>query len=320
MKVTNKKGQPSLVNFKSEPNTDEAHPTEKSIKIRLIDMGGHQEYYCCSSLFFSTSGLFLICFKSILLASIKDTDDDYYGNVGTFVDLVSQTSSKSGMKLKIALVATQSESLEEESSDLFASCERLLEVTRNHLASLSSDLFFLNEVMMTSSKNATKDALEDLHSKVAAMCCDPQLKVTSEELRPMSWHKFLATVSQSAHMTLENAQDFWAKEKEEVGETTNITSDEVETLQKFQIFVKAMIEEAKSRKAKPAKPKPVLVPPKAKNVKGPAEEKSSLPSSMLEKAPSLTKGIASENGQDEKNNFFLYLFIPSSAFGAFIRV
>ena len=80
-----------------------------------------------------------------------------------------------------------------------ASCERLLEVTRNHLASLSSDLFFLNEVLMTSSKNATKDALEDLHSKVAAMCCDSQLKVTSDELRPMSWHKFLATVSQSAH-------------------------------------------------------------------------------------------------------------------------
>ena len=76
------------------------------------------------------------------------------------MDLVSQTSSKSGMKLKIALVATQRESLNEESFDLPASCEKLLEVTRNHLASLSSDLFFLNEVMMTSSKNATKDALE----------------------------------------------------------------------------------------------------------------------------------------------------------------
>ena len=46
--------------------------------------------------------------------------------------------------------------------------------------------------------------------------------------------------------------------------------------------------------------RPLNHAPKAKNVKGPAEEKSSLPSSKVEKAPSLTKGIAAENGQDEK--------------------
>ena len=149
------------------------------------------------------------------------------------------------MKLKIALVATQCES-PEASGDLSSSCERLLEVTRNHLASLSADLFFVNEVMMTSSKSPTRDFLEDLHNKVAAVCCDPQLKVTADELRPMSWHKFLATVSRSAHMSLENARDFWAKEKQEVGETENIKPNEVETLKSLQNFTRAMIEEKNS--------------------------------------------------------------------------
>ena len=91
------------------------------------------------------------------------------------------------------------------------------------MASLSSDLFFVNEVITTSSMNPTRETLEDLHSKVAAVCCDPQLKVTLDELRPMSWHKFLATASEyAAHMSLEKAKEFWTKEKMEAGETTNI--------------------------------------------------------------------------------------------------
>ena len=96
---------------------------------------------------------------------------------------------------------------------------------------------------MTSSMNPTRETLEDLHSKVAAVCCDPQLKVTLDELRPMSWHKFLATASEyAAHMSLEKAKEFWTKEKMEAGETTNISSKEVETLEKFRNVVHAMIE------------------------------------------------------------------------------
>ena len=63
--------------------------SKKDINIRLVGMGG----------------LFLICFDSLLLQKIQDHGNDYYGSVGTFVDLVSQTPSMSGMKLKIALVA-----------------------------------------------------------------------------------------------------------------------------------------------------------------------------------------------------------------------
>ena len=97
VRLTNTEAGPTLVDFVHEADTEETLGSMKSIKIRLVDLGGHQEYYACSSLFFSTSGLFLICFHSELLLHIKDSVDDYYGSVGTFVDLVSQTSAKSGL-------------------------------------------------------------------------------------------------------------------------------------------------------------------------------------------------------------------------------
>ena len=81
------------------------------------------------------------------------------------MDLVSQTSFKSGMKLKIALVAMQCDSPEESSE----SHAKLLEITRNHLKVLSSKVFLVNEEFTTSAKKVTKDILETLHKKVALL-------------------------------------------------------------------------------------------------------------------------------------------------------
>ena len=59
---------------------------------------------------------------------VDNLGDEYYGQIGTFVDLVSQTSAKSGMKLKIALVATKDDKSDESSK----SQAKLLEITKNH--------------------------------------------------------------------------------------------------------------------------------------------------------------------------------------------
>ena len=153
---------------------------------------------------------------------------------------------------------------------------------------------------MTSSKSPTRDFLEDLHNKVAAVCCDPQLKVSADELRPMSWHKFLATVSRSAHMSLENARDFWAKEKQEVGETENIKPNEVETLKSFRDFTRAMTEERKARKAKPKQPLAIPVLLQDEDKKRTTESRSpEEATTALEKVLSSTTGISSESDQDQ---------------------
>ena len=204
-----------------------------------------QEYYACSSLFFSTSGLFLICFDSLLLQKIQDLDDDYYGNVGTFADLVSQTSSKSGMKLKIALVAMKSE-IGEASQNFEESCAKLLDMTKDHLVKLSADLFLLNEVITTSSKQVTTDILEKLRTKIATLCSDEKLKEGPEEtrFRPFSWHKFLDAISQEAgpYISVDRAKKLWDKEKDEVGEAQNISPEDSRCLEAFQSLVRSIAE------------------------------------------------------------------------------
>ena len=126
---------------------------------------------------------------------VDNLGDEYYGQIGTFMDLVSQTSAKSGMKLKIALVATKDDNSEES----LESQAKLLEITKNHLKKLlnelSSKVFLLNEVIMTSSKEVTRKIVENLHKKVALVCSDGKLRSAHEEIRPFSWHKFLNTIN-----------------------------------------------------------------------------------------------------------------------------
>ena len=163
--------------------------------------------------------------------------DQYYGQIGTFVDLVSQTSSKTGMKLKIALVAMQCDSLEG-CSDSEA---HLLEITKDHLRDLNSKVFLLKDVIKTSSQCVTREMMENLHKKVALVCSDSQLKAAPEELRPLSWHKFLNAITEFPQMTLEDAKLYWEDEGNEVGQAENISPAECETLDKLLKIIRAMI-------------------------------------------------------------------------------
>ena len=235
----------TLVDFVDEASSATISGVKKKINIRLVDMGGHQEYYACSSLFFSTSGLFLICFDSLLLQKMENNGDDYYGAVGTFVDLVSQTSSISGMKLKIALVATKTE-VSKQTQNLKESCMKLLEITKGHLASFSPELFLLNEVITTSCQEVTSEILENLCIKIATLCSDAKLKGGSEEMRPFLWHRFLDAASQDLYLSVDRAKYLWEKEKDEVGEAKNISPEESKSLLTFQSIVEVMIEEDKS--------------------------------------------------------------------------
>ena len=255
IKVTSKEGEPDLVDFVEESNSDSQTTIEdkQSMKIRIVDMGGHQEYYASSSLFFSTSGLFLVCFKSSLLERLDDLGDEYYGHLGTFVDLVSQTSTRPGMKLKIALVGMQGDS----SQGSLESRAKLLEITKNHLCreikknnlnDISAKLFLVNEVFMTSSKVVFREVLEKLQKKVALLCSDNRLKMASNEIRPFSWHKFLDRITQFPQMTLEGAK-FWWEQEEESGEVPqNITPEETETLESFLKVISMMIENEEEEK------------------------------------------------------------------------
>ena len=165
-----------------------------SQNIRLIDMGGHQEYYACSSLFFSTSGVFLVCFDSLLLNTI------WLRLLWSSWDFLQVQ-----MKMKIVLVATKQENIEESKLSEI-SCTKLLEITKCQLTSAKSGLFLLNEVALISSNKVTRVILEDIRTKVARICSEVKLKAETEEMQPFSWHKFLDVAGLNPHMSLTHAR------------------------------------------------------------------------------------------------------------------
>ena len=138
-------------------------------------------------------GLFLICFDSLLLQKIQDHGNDYYGSVGTFVDLVSQTPSMSGMQTVLVTMKCETS---KESTNLEQSCLKLLEITKDHLTSHSSELFLVNEMITTPSNQAASEISENLRTKIATLCSDGKLKQDLEEIRTFSWKKFIDAASQ----------------------------------------------------------------------------------------------------------------------------
>ena len=226
----------STIEF-SETNEGSSEKTKtKKLNLKLVDMGGHQEYYSSSSLFISSSGVFLIAFDSVILIS-GDIMNSYYSSIGTYVELVWQTTTRENIRPKIALAATKVE-LSKPSEENFTA---VLEFAKVHIASITSEnnIFLLNEVLRTSSAQVTKEALRSFHRKVATMNSHPSLRIKPNERRPLSWHKFLGVLQQNPAITLEEAKQRWVAVKNEVGKTSNVSREDLEGLEKLKFFLES---------------------------------------------------------------------------------
>ena len=95
--------------------------------------------------------------------------------------------------------------------------------------------------MRTSSEQATRDILEYLYNRVATMCSDPLMKVTPEEMRPMSWHKFLGVASQAPQRSLKEAKGLWQGEKMEVVDAKNISPEKLLLWKSFSAFQRRLL-------------------------------------------------------------------------------
>ena len=173
-----------------------------------------QEYYSCSSLFISSSGVFLVAFDSIILNSGK-IGNHYYSSIGTYVDLIWQTTTKEKIQPKIALVATKVEV----SKPLEEHFKFVLDLTKVHVASVLSEtgILLLDEVLKTSSAEVTEKALRDFHRKVATLCFHNSLRVKPNEVRPLSWQRLLEAVQKFPAMSLREERQQLMTIKNEVG-------------------------------------------------------------------------------------------------------
>ena len=242
-----------LINFEEDNTPTEESDKAAQLNIKLVDMGGHQEYYACSSLFISTSGVFLICFDSHLLEKAKEgakekegvkakdqVDDFYYGSVGTYIDLISNTTEKARLRPKIALVATKTE-LSSTGKDY----NEILDRTKRHLSSVAkgNKVFLVNEVLKTSSAKVSREDLTDFHLRLATLCSDKELKEEYEEVRPASWQTLLTYLQEHSSLSFDEVVEKWQSMKKsevlpnEDKLSINISQEDLELLTKFKTML-----------------------------------------------------------------------------------
>ena len=98
-------------------------------------------------------------------------------------------------------------------------------------------VYILSEVFRTSSAEVTEGALRSIHRKVATLCSHPSLRMKPNEIRPLSWQKFLGVLQEDPAIDLQAARQQWVAIKNEVGRADNISAEDLTGLEKLKAFL-----------------------------------------------------------------------------------
>ena len=239
LEPTSENPQVQMMNFK-EPG---GHGSEtKRLKLRLIDFGGHTEYFTCSSLFMISSGVFLICFDGCLLLS-KNIGDHYYSWVGCYIDLINDVSIGSNIKPKIMLAVTKLNSIEGgPSEEVNKACEDILRRARKHLVGMESKnpIYLADEVLQTSSKYVTEQNMIMMYRKFEALCSDKAVNNKPAGATPAEYHHVLDEFKDEAFFMLEEFSEAHKRVRAEVRGVDNISEEQLEMFEKFKEVIQDM--------------------------------------------------------------------------------
>ena len=203
--------RPTLIRFRSKETVSPSDdPEEKPLRIKVVDMGGHHEYYCSSALFMAGNGLFLVCFDSSTIEVEKD-HTKYYSSIGCYLDLIFQVAARLGIQPKIALVATKVDGPQ----NLKETFKTLLDMTKRHLNSRDAHSFLVDEVLETSSKHVTSEGMEEIHQKIRLLCRDNSLTEKPAEAMPESWFQLLELMKTSSSMPLAKIEELFSNIKKQ---------------------------------------------------------------------------------------------------------
>ena len=175
------------------------------------------------------------------------------------MDLIWQTTTKEKIQPKIALVATKVEV----SNPLEEHFKSVLDLAKIHVASVLSEtgILLLDEVLKTSSAEVTEEALRSFHRTVATLCFHTSLRTKPNELRPLSWHKFLGVLQRFPAISLQAARQHWLTIKNEVGQTKNISGEDIKGLEKLKVFLEQIVQIENEKSLEVAEVKDILVKP-----------------------------------------------------------
>ena len=156
------------------------------------------------------------------------------------MDLIWQTTTKEKIQPKIALVATKVE----KSRPLEENFAHVLDLAKFHVGSVLSEngILLLDEVLKTSSAEVTEDVLRNFHRIVATLCFHTSLRMKPNELRPLSWHKFLEFLQKLPAVSLQDARQQWLTIKNEVGQTKDISEEDLQGMEKLKVFLEQIVQ------------------------------------------------------------------------------
>ena len=144
------------------------------------------------------------------------------------------------------LVATKME--ETKTSTQQECCERLLTLAKAHLSSLETNVFLVDNVIKTSSKDITKEMLENIYGKIVTMCMDKTLQNRPINSIPLIWFKEVDKIKLiKPAATLEDVTRILRAAHEEFASigSNNKSDRELENLKKFKDILVLLITEQK---------------------------------------------------------------------------
>ena len=239
--------QPVLLALNEAIESAKVGERNEKYGMKIVDMGGHKEYYICSTLFVASSGVFLVCTDSSSLVDVKEVEDEYYSRVGTYLDLITQATAMAGIKPKIVLVATKADG-----SEVMEECyEKLLTVVKAHMASSETDCFLVNKVLRTSSKNVTKQSVEEFYGQISALCSDNFL--TTKICAPLSWYQLLEEMQKYPWVTLDQVREMVKEIERKNAGAENVSADELKNLETLKTLLITLTIEEGAQHEKDAK-------------------------------------------------------------------
>ena len=195
------------------------------------------EYYTTSSLFMSSSGVFLIGADSGQLIEGPITEEKYYSFVGAYIDLIANTAARAEIQPKIQLIATKGRPGVK--TKIKEACDTILQKTKKHLEALdeNTSLFLVDEVLVTSSEHVTRELMQRLSLTLSVLSTDEQLNEKREGRTPTEWFTVTQAIKDKVVVNVSAVAEIQREMQERMLRYDNMDAKEVDTFRRFQAFV-----------------------------------------------------------------------------------
>ena len=198
------------------------------------------EYYTSSSLFMSSSGVFLIGADSGQLIEGPVTEEKYYSSVGAYIDLIANTAAKAKIQPKIQLIATKGQPGVKK--DVKEACDTILQKAKKHLEAFDEkiNLFLVDEVLVTSSEHVTRELMQRLSLTLSVLSTDEQLNEKREGRTPTEWFSVTQAIKDKVVVNVSQVAEIQREMQERMLKSEALDTKEVDTFRKLQTFVEEM--------------------------------------------------------------------------------